>query len=161
VLLTPHSEARSNLLKRHEIVSRHALPLKIEILFSLALSRLTFATPATSCWRFLVPKWKRYHPPNGGRLATLPPTDLMTISHPTLNGLVLLGDSGGTQGNAQAAAPAAERRDEPEPARRPTKRDLVVPTAATVHAERALPWSNGIANRTLGVFVLPQVNLEF
>jgi len=37
------------------------------------------ATPATSCWRFLVPKWKRYHPPNGGRLATLPPADTRSV----------------------------------------------------------------------------------
>jgi hypothetical protein len=33
--------------------------------FSLAPSRITFAAPATSCWCFLLPKWKRFHPPMG------------------------------------------------------------------------------------------------
>ncbi|MFM8263511.1 MAG: hypothetical protein ACKN9S_14635, partial [Pirellula sp.] len=57
--------------------------------------------------------------------------------------LLRLGDLGGTQGNAKAAAveEGAVRRVEPESVRRPTIRGLVIPTAATVHAERALFWA--------------------
>ncbi len=55
------------------------------------------------------------------------------------------GDSGWTQGNPEADAVVPVRRVVPEPERRPTKRGLVVPTAATEHAVRAHPWSNGIA----------------
>jgi hypothetical protein len=39
--------------------------------------------------------------------------------------------------------------------RRPTNRDPVVPTAATVHAVRAHFWASRIADGTLGVFSVP------
>jgi hypothetical protein len=52
VLQAPDSVAKSNFLKRHEIVASQALPLKIETLFPHPISRITFATPATSYWRF-------------------------------------------------------------------------------------------------------------
>ena len=71
-------------------------------------------------------------------------------------GAALLGDSGlGTQGNTEAVEDDAERRVEPAPVRRPTNRDPVVPTAATVHAVRAHFWASRIADGTLGVFSVP------
>jgi hypothetical protein len=78
----------------------------------------------------------------------------MTISHPTLPTLVLLWDSGGTQGKAEAKVVAPDRRDVPATDRRPATCGNVAPTAATEHANRALPWSNGIANRNLGIFTV-------
>ena len=66
-----------------------------------------------------------------------------------------LGDSGWTQGNAEADAKAADRRVVPEPARRPTIRGLAAPTAATEHAERALFWASRIADCTFGIISGP------
>lgn len=60
-----------------------------------------------------------------------------------------LGKSGGTQGNAEAAAVVAVRRVAPVPERRPTKRGLVEPTAATLRAGRALIRATRIADGTL------------
>ncbi|MFM7975632.1 MAG: hypothetical protein ACKO8U_11200, partial [Pirellula sp.] len=61
-----------------------------------------------------------------------------------LVGLRRLGDSGWTQGNAEAEDGETERREVPGPFRRPTTRGHVASTAATVHAVRALTWSNRI-----------------
>ena len=66
-----------------------------------------------------------------------------------------LGDSGWTQGNAEAVVEVADRRDEPDPDRRPTIRGLVEPTAATDHAERALFWATRIADCTVGILTVP------
>ena len=48
-----------------------------------------------------------------------------------------------------------DRRDVPAAERRPTKRGLAVPAAATDHAIRALTWASRIADGTLGVFTVP------
>jgi hypothetical protein len=48
-----------------------------------------------------------------------------------------LGDSRGTQGNAEAEEVEAATRRAPGPVRRPAIRGRVVPTAATVHTTRA------------------------
>ena len=55
-----------------------------------------------------------------------------------------LGDSGGTKGQAEAEAEVAADRREPVPARRPTTRGHVVPTAAPEHAIRARHRTNWI-----------------
>ena len=64
----------------------------------------------------------------------------------TCHDLSLPGDSGGTQGNAEADVEAPVRRGVPVPVRRPTKRGHVEPTAATVHADRALARTTRIAD---------------
>jgi hypothetical protein len=59
VLLAPDSVARSNFLKRHEIVSFHALPLKIETLFSPSPHRgtpLPRQRPHTGAYQLLIAK---------------------------------------------------------------------------------------------------------
>ena len=66
-----------------------------------------------------------------------------------------LGDSRWTQGNAEAVVVEPVRRVVPVMIRRPAIRGLAEITAATDHAERALPWSNGIAHCTLGVLTVP------
>ena len=66
-----------------------------------------------------------------------------------------LGDSGWTQGNAEAVAVVAVRRVVPAPERRPTIRGPDEPTAATVHAVRALTRSNRIADCTVGILTVP------
>ena len=67
-----------------------------------------------------------------------------------------LGDSGWTQGNAEAVvAVVAERRVVPVTGRRPTKRGHEAPTAATGHAARALTWATRIADCTLWIFFVP------
>ncbi len=48
-----------------------------------------------------------------------------------------------------------DNRRVPVPVRRPTNRGLVVPTAATVHAGRALFGASRIADGTLGVLTVP------
>ena len=71
------------------------------------------------------------------RRATSVPTT--TVSALLAVRLRRLGDSGlGTQGNAEAEVEVPVRRAVPVPERRPTNRGHVEPTAATVHAVRAL-----------------------
>ncbi len=79
-------------------------------------------------------------------------TDAASLS---ITRLRRLGDSGRTQGNAQAVAVEAVRRVEPVPVRRTTNRGNAAPTAATEHADRALFWTSRIADRTLGVLTIP------
>jgi hypothetical protein len=61
---------------------------------------------------------------------------------------------GRNQGKAEAKVVAPDRRDVPATDRRPATCGNVAPTAATEHANRDLPWSNGIANRNLGIFTV-------
>ena len=63
------------------------------------------------------------------------------LFHPESQGIRLKPSSYlsvGIQGNAEAEVVVPVRRVVPVPVRRPTIRGLVVPTAATVHAVRAL-----------------------
>ena len=93
---------------------------------------------------------------SGTDVVTLPPTDLMTVSHPTLNCLLLLGGFRlETQGNAEAKARVAVRRNAPVPERRPTKLGPDAPTAASFHAVRALFWTSGIADCTFRIITVP------
>ncbi|MFM7130758.1 MAG: hypothetical protein ACKO0V_15520, partial [bacterium] len=69
--------------------------------------------------------------------------------------LYSLGESTGTQGDAKPAIADPDRREKPGPERRPTISGIEAPTAATEHAERALPWSNRIGHRLLGVGTIP------
>ena len=79
----------------------------------------------------------------------------MTVRHQTLTCLLLFGDSGWTQGKAEAEVDNAVPRRATAPDRRPAVRGIEDPTAATEHAAQALPWSNGIADCTLGIFTVP------
>jgi hypothetical protein len=89
---------------------------------------------------FMVSKWKRFHP-----------TDLMTVSHPTLTSLVLLGDTGGTQGNTKADVGVVFIWRISLTVCRPAILGVAGPTAASHHAVQALFWANRIANCTLGI----------
>ena len=66
-----------------------------------------------------------------------------------------LRDSGWTQGNAEAEVVDPERRVVPGTERRLAKRGKVVPTAASVHAGRALFWASRIAEGTFGIITVP------
>ena len=80
MLQAPDSVAKSNFLKRHEIVSCHALPLKIETLFPFPpiqdhlchASDLMLALSGTDV--------ETLPPPDDGRLATLPPAETVSVS---------------------------------------------------------------------------------
>jgi hypothetical protein len=66
-----------------------------------------------------------------------------------------LGDSGWTQGKAEAADVETVRQVAPVTSAGPAIRGLEVPTAATAHADRALTWASRIADCTFWIFFVP------